>query len=209
MRIDLVAVFLIVVAFASHSAKGEVIGVFGQVTISARHQPTPQLPGFSTWTISASCNLPIHTFEFGPYPTGLFRDHGFHGLMNQVNPNGAPSVFQDTNAFFAWVGADPLQDSQFLVKSLDVSHTSGPASESGNILTAAFSKPGYFGTNIDFAQIVKPDNSIVTFLGRVAFGPFIPPQYAEVRGTLGIVPEPSIMLLVSLAVTATVLQRRR
>jgi hypothetical protein len=206
--------FIALAIAASHAmardAGAELIGTFGPITISATHQPTPQRPGFSTWTVSASGNLPLYDFEFATYPTGLYPGYGFHGPMNQVNPAGVSTIFQDANAAFPFVGANPLQDSQFLVLSSDIDRPANTSFESADLLSAAFGRLNHFGTNVDFAQIVKPDDSAVTFLGRIYFGPPIPPVFAEVRGTLGLVPEPPrLILILPAAIAATTSQRRR
>jgi hypothetical protein len=180
----------------------ELIGVFGPITIEATHIPTPQLPGFSTWTLSATSSLPLYDFEFSPYTGGLFPGYGFHGPMNQVNPAGVATVFKDADPFFSFVGANPLQDSQFLVLSSDVTRPGGVDFESGNFLSSAFARPNFFGTHVDFAQIVKPDISLVTFLGRIYDGQAGPLDFGVVSGTLGLVPEPSCFSLLGFGMAA-------
>jgi hypothetical protein len=190
------------------AANAELIGVFGSITIEASHAPTPQLPGYSTWTVSVTSPLRFVDFEFAPYPTGTLNfGYGFHGPMNQVNPYTATTVFQDANPLFPLVGANPLQDSQFLVTSLSVDRSGFTTFESTNGLGAVFASSRIFGTHVDFAQIVKPDNAVVTFLGRI-YLTSLPSQI--VSGSLGIVPEPfTITTLVICGLIGIGIVRRR
>src|SRR5262245_31559498 len=76
--------------------------------------PTTGLPGFRTVTVTATSTVAGELIQGVDFFGGPIynMDLGFFGPMNQVNPSGQPTVFQDLNAFF---GATPVaQDSQFL-----------------------------------------------------------------------------------------------
>jgi hypothetical protein len=73
------------------AAAAEVIGPFGPLTIEGRHMPTPDLPGYSTWTLTASSEGGILGFDFFGRRESQPGDpdaRGFFGPMNQVNPYG-------------------------------------------------------------------------------------------------------------------------
>jgi hypothetical protein len=80
------------------------------VVVTATGTPTTDLPGFTTWTLRA-------TTDAGGIQ-GI--DATFTGPMNQVNPAGNASIFEDANLFFGFVGASVDQDSQFHWPSGDV-----------------------------------------------------------------------------------------
>lgn len=133
------------------------------VTISVSSQPTPGLPDYLTYTYTAVSTEPLLVFDFAGNgnsdpPTGK----GFFSPMNQVNPLGQTTVFADSNAFFAAVGADVLQDSQFLLKTKDATTTLNTRSfESANLLQGvwAWKTSSSPGNTFPFAQIVAPASS--------------------------------------------------
>lgn len=110
--------------------------------------PTVDLDGYRTYTLS------IETFD-----EESFRgfDANFSGLMNQVNPFGLATIFNDNNVVFPVVGADVSQDSQFLFASGDVL-TIG-VEESVTSLKGAFSGLGFLDlpNPTPFAQVVTND----------------------------------------------------
>ncbi len=135
------------------------------VIITYDYQPTVDLPGYTTWTLTANTDngSQIQGFDFASRP-----EYGFFGSMNQVNPAGISTIFQDANAFFSFVGADVSQDSQFLFNSGQVTVPAGHASESSTELRAVFAAPAPLGTSVPFVQLVTPDASpYFTFTGQI------------------------------------------
>jgi len=127
---------------------------------------------------------------------------GFSGTMNQINPLGNASVYQDGNTFFPFVSATPDQDSQFKVTS-----TQGIAvnsEESGSSLRSAFA---FTGTNNagfvwPLVQIAFPNAGSVTYSGTLTVANAQGVQRLEsVSGTLTNVPvpEPTTLSLLGLA----------
>ncbi|WP_442484649.1 PEP-CTERM sorting domain-containing protein [Aeoliella sp. SH292] len=130
------------------------------VLITATSVPTPGLAGFETWTVRViSDGLPINGIDIS-----------FNGPMNQVNPFGLPTIFQDNNATFAAVGANVLQDSQFLWTSGQV--LSLNTSESPTKLAGAFTNlaPLNVGNAIEFAQLVVPIGGSIGFTAGIDAG---------------------------------------
>lgn len=119
-----------------------------------RSVPTPGLPGFSTYTFS------IETSGEEAF-RGL--DARFDGPMNQVNPLGVSSVYNDANALFDFVGAVPEQDSQFSFNSSDVLALA--PTESEGQLRAAISGLATLdlANPVDFAQVVTDSPTELTF----------------------------------------------
>ena len=179
------------------------------IMTSKASSPTVGLPGFSTWTLTAEAGAgeKIIGFDF----SGGGGTYGLLGPMNQVNPVGQPTVFQDNNAFFPFVPADVSADAQFRVLS-----TKGIAinpSESANSLKAAFN---YNAANIGdaaqswtFVQVPISGLNMVNFRGTLTVSGTAGNRLEEVAGFLGI-PEPSTVALLSLGlVGAFGLIRRR
>ncbi len=139
----------------------------------------------------------------------------FQGLaINQVNPLGVPTVFDDFNVFFDFVGAHPTQDSQFLFNSNDV--LIGLANESSTELRAAFIYPGTadFGHQVDLAQIVIPENFGFTYeVGAVVNGELnviTGPRLGDLPGGLpgdNCIPEPSTAALALIGMSWLVRRR--
>jgi PEP-CTERM motif len=134
---------------------------YATVTIETTSQPTPGLPDYLTYTYTAVSTEPIVVFDFaGNGNSDPATGKGFFGAMNQVNPLGLSTVFADNNAAFPLVGANVLQDSQFLVKTTDVVAAFN-GFENANLLQGvwAWSPPSSPGNTFPFAQIVAPANS--------------------------------------------------
>jgi hypothetical protein len=109
---------------------------------------TPNLPGYRTFTLSMLT-------EGSEVLRGV--DATFTGALNQVNPAGQPTILNDANGFFQFVGADPRQDSQFPFLSSTVLTIGGQ--ESNTLLKAAISGLADNGLSnpAPFAQLVTPD----------------------------------------------------
>lgn len=166
------------------------------LSLTATHQPTPGMTGFRTYTMTLSSDMgAISSLEAE-----------FSGTtIHQVNPLAFSTVFQDNNALFGFVGANPLQDSQFLFHSANETLlvVPGSAVESNSILEAAFTSFDAFVTR-NIAQIVAPIGQAVQYNVLAVVGG------QELRTQGAFVPEPSSLAL-SLcgAIAALVAMRKR
>jgi hypothetical protein len=196
-------------SFSFHSdraAVGAVIGTFGPVTIEARHMPTPELPGFTTWTLSASSNLAIRGFDFAGERGSQLGDplgYGFFGPINQVNPAGQVTVFGDD---FPEIRVVVERDSHLLIRAADVVVPPGFRSESATSLRAIFASPVPLQNPVDFAQLVISHGAQapVQFRGLVAVGPIENLQEITLFGTIPPIPEPASILLAGFALVVAV-----
>lgn len=162
------------------------------VVITFQSVPTVGLPGYSTFAFTAHSDLgQIQGFDFASQP-----DFGFFGPMNQVNPLGKPTIFQDHNPDMASVGADVSQDSQFKFNTSTLTIPAGFASESGSQLRALFAANSPLGMSVPFAQIAVPYTNHV-FRGQIAVVNGSQIINVDVFGVLE--PEPSGIVLMSLA----------
>ena len=152
--------------------KKALFGLMLVLTISAAAQatnvvtvnsvPTPGLPGFSANTFIIT--MEVLTDEIVGY------DGRFDGPMNQVNPFGMPTVFQDNNVAFGYVGENVLRDSQFLFKTTNLDTVNGVlvgrAGESAVLLDGAFAMKGGRSNpqalqSVAIAQLVVLDSAII------------------------------------------------
>lgn len=131
------------------------------VMVTSTYIDTPGLPGYRTYTLTATSDNPIIGFNFAQ------PNYGFFGQLNQVNPSGLPTVFQNNNALFSSVGAVVSQDSQFLFNSNALVLPAGYSSESGSQLRSIFASVIPLGTTVAFAQVAALGR--VQFQGSVAF----------------------------------------
>jgi hypothetical protein len=130
--------------------------------------PTVGVPGMNTYTLTAiaPAGEKIIGFDFVG-GGGLF---GFNGPMNQINPVGQSTVFNDNNAFFPFVPADTSADSQFKVKTTEGIALNG--AEGANLLKGAFNysaaNVGALASNVwAFVQIATSNPEAVTFKGTL------------------------------------------
>jgi hypothetical protein len=145
------------------------------VHIFSSPQPTPSLPGFTTWTITARSDVPgerILAMDFAGVRENddPATGRGFFSLLpnlHQVNPNGVPTVSSDLNALFPAFGASAEHDSQFLIKTGEVIWLPTHAEESNRHLQAAWSWLDPPGESVDFAQLVLPNFQEFSFRGVV------------------------------------------
>ncbi len=184
--------------------------------ISTSSQPTTGLAGFNTWTVTAtSDNGGITAVDFaGNGNNDPATGKGFFGQMNQVNPAGQATIFQDNNAFFAFVpGANVSQDSQFNVASSAVVVPPGLAEEGPAILQAAYAWSTPQALSLPIAQIVIPIAATGTVNYRGTMTALVQGVQTDfdVNGTIGgpVIPEPATLSLVGLAMAALVGFRAR
>jgi hypothetical protein len=198
-HVKTIAVLMVLVAAVSSQAA---------VTITSDSGvPTPGLPGFKTFTLTAHANNPITAFNFvgdgnNDPATGL----GFFGPMNQVHPFGLPWIFD--NYIPGPITFNPLLDSHFLVSSAAVVVPPGLAEEGPNILQAAWAWSTPQSNSIPFVQIVTAGQvcyrgQVTTFSNGTNFDDAIQ------IGCVGVVPEPSTSLLLVAAAFAALPTRRR
>src|SRR5262245_43404831 len=122
------------------------------IITSVSSSPTVGIAGMTTYSVTATAAAgeKIIGFDF----VGGGGTYGVTGAMNQINPAGQATVFNDNNGFFGFVGADVSQDSQFKVTS-----TKGipiNPSESSTALKAAF--------NYNAASVVTDASNVWNFL---------------------------------------------
>jgi hypothetical protein len=131
--------------------------------------PTPGLPGFTTYTVTATADAPIVAVDFaGNGSNDPATGRGFFGVLNQVNPFGLPTIFNDNNTVFSVVGSDPARDSQFRVNSSTVTDPAGLAEEGPNLLQAAWAWSTPQSNSVAFAQLVIPNTvGTVQYRGTV------------------------------------------
>jgi hypothetical protein len=183
------------------------------VIITQEGVPTDGMPGFTTWTLTASTDglIPgeqIQGFDFASQPA-----FGFFGAMNQVNPFGLATIFEDNNAAIS-ATSHVSRDSQFKFTTSEVTVPAGFSSEGPNQLRSVFAAGAPLGTSVPFVQLAIPDAILapVLFAGQVQ----------TVRGTavvdnsvagsvpgVPIIPEPATMMLAGLAAIGLVGLRRR
>jgi hypothetical protein len=186
----------------------EPVGVFGPLTIEVSRTPTVDLPGFSTWKLTARSELGIYGFDFfGPRNSqpGDPSARGFFGPMNQVHPFGVMTVFDNVDVCPVCELVDnswTIRDSHFLVGATPIVVLPGFAIESSTHLRAVFARQDSpSGNSWDFAQLVLPDaaQGPVHYRGVVVVGPPDKFQEIEVSGLIPPVPEPASCLLAVLA----------
>ena len=133
----------------------------GQVYFGAEVMPTMGVPGMTTYRISATSDLGnIIGFDFTEVGS-----YGIFGELNQVNPVGEATVFNDLNSAFG--SHDTSEDTQFLLNSADVISLFN--AESSTSLHSVFTFTGddqaAAGRVLPFVQIATSDDSSVSLKG--------------------------------------------
>jgi hypothetical protein len=199
----LTSLCLLATLFAVDSSRAAVV-------ISSRSVPTPELPGFTTHTVTATSTVPgelIHAVDFaGNGSNDPFNGRGFFGPMNQINPAGILTIFPypDPCLVCGVIGPDwRRRDSHFLAKANEIVVPAGFAEEGPNILQAVWAWPQPIGQSFDFAQLVVPNSAPpVHYRGVFAItrgGTIV--DLPEVSGVI-LIPEPATGSLVVLAMLA-------
>jgi hypothetical protein len=178
------------------------------IVISARSAPTQGLPGFTTHTVTATSTVPgelIQAVDFaGDGSNDPFNGRGFFGPMNQVNPAGQSTIFDNAICPLQCPDWGP-RDSHFLPLVHQIVVPTGFAEEGPHILQAVWAWPQPVGQSLDFAQLVLPSSAPpVNYRGVfvvIRDGTVV--ELPEVSGVIPI-PEPARGLLVGLAMLALV-----
>lgn len=148
--------------------------IFADVIVFGTLEPAPHLATHWLITLTAFSDdpaEPIIAFDFGHRDgEDPSTDFGIFGSMNEVNPLGSPTVFQDVNLFFPSVGAYVDQDSQFLFSTLSTDPlilvAPQRAHEDAYSLQADFAFREGLGQSVPFAQIVALGN--IAFRGEIS-----------------------------------------
>jgi hypothetical protein len=169
------------------------------VNISYTGVPTPFRPGHVTFRVTATTDtgFPIQAFDFATQP-----QFGLFGPMNQENPGGNATVFQDW--LFTGIFPGPEQrDSHFLFVTTTLTIPPGYSSESETSLRSVFASPTPIGPSVPFVQLVIPPLGTVQAVGQITEVPpgGAPPIDNNVSFSItNPFPEPSTVSLFGLAV---------
>jgi hypothetical protein len=138
------------------------------IRFETRSEPTPGLPGSSTYTLRAISDQLMQGFDFaGDGSNRAPFAKGFFGHMNQLKPAGQSTIYSDNNPIITALGGNPKQDSQFLVRTGDVVVPAGFAEESGFHLQGIWAHSAPVGAEFDIAQLVVPNFSPIFFRGVI------------------------------------------
>ncbi len=126
---------------------------------------------------------------------------------NQINPAGA-SIFEDSNAFFVFVGALEPQDTQFNLLLSEISHVSSSEGTSGVVLAGAFALAGGTGSPdaapaINIITLCMPNGSSAVLSGKVTVG-FDEVVFADLA-----IPEPASLALLGMGGISMLIRRKR
>jgi len=168
------------------------------IALSVESVPTPGLPGMVTNTLIFSA------LEQGDKIVGF--DGKFIGPMNQVNPLDQPTVFQDNNVVFGYIGADVWEDSQFLFRTTAADAVNGVlvdrAGESATLLDGRFTLMGgrsnpLAGDTVAIAQLVMPAGvSVLKYIDPASR--ILIRNKDDVERILWPIPEPATLSLLAL-----------
>jgi hypothetical protein len=166
------------------------------IVITQAGVATNDKPGYTTWTLTASATdgEQIVGFDFASMPA-----YGFFGPMNQINPAGNSTIFNEWHNFFLLWNLDFGQDSHFNFFSPNLTVPGGFASESSTSLRAVFASSTSLGTSVPFVSLVIPDAAAAT----VAFTGTVTTNTGGVFGDVPVsgivpIPEPAAALLTAL-----------
>ncbi|MEX0744069.1 MAG: PEP-CTERM sorting domain-containing protein [Phycisphaeraceae bacterium] len=157
-------------------------------------QDTSGMAGFTTYTLNVTSN----TTAISSLEAVFTAD-----AINQINPFGLATIFEDNNAAIPGAGANVLQDSQFLFHTSNDNLLVVPqdTSESSTALMSAFTGFSPF-TSRDVAQLVAPTGTAVDYLVKVVIS-------GQEHQTTGVIPEPASLALLGLGGVALLTRRHR
>ncbi len=190
------------------------------IVTSSAGVDVPGLPGFKSFTITATSNVQgeqIQGVDFaGDGSNDPVNGKGFFGAMNQLGPPVLNTTYQDNNALLGIVnpGHSAAEDSQFLIatNASNIAHPNGLDEEGPTILQGIWAWTDPQGQSVNFAQLVIPDaaQGTVTFRGSFSLNtPGGIVDSAISSGTVGgAIPEPATVTLLGLAAFGFIGRRR-
>ncbi len=188
-RMTLIVALVLTAALTSAASAG--------VVITGRIDNTNVPAGFDRYMMTATSDV------IGQLVGGF--DVTFTAAsLRQVNPAGNPSIFQDANGFFGFVGETVEGDSQFLFATSQLTIPAGTNGESSTQLWAAFVFPAGSplpAQSITFAQLVVPAGYGLSYAGLVSIANAGGLTYQVEGGTIDlppIPPEPTSLALLGL-----------
>ncbi len=135
------------------------------ITHSVTSSATAGLAGYTTWDVSFTTDTDL----ISGFNIVVTADTG--SALNQVNPAGIATIFEDANVFFAFVNMDVSADTQFHYASSTL--TIASSSESATDLSGAFTWSG--GTNdarmaatVNVLQICMADGNHAVLSGSIS-----------------------------------------
>ncbi|MCH8841032.1 MAG: PEP-CTERM sorting domain-containing protein [Planctomycetes bacterium] len=133
-------------------------------TITTSSAPTVDLAGLTTWTLTAQSDQgDIIGFNFDSSGASGF---GFIGSMNQVNPFGLTTIFDDVGpGAYLGDGAHISQDSHFGVAG-STGIVVNPFEDGNSLFGAWNTTTGNFPI-LTLAQLTIPDGQSVSYLGEI------------------------------------------
>jgi len=179
------------------------------IRLSVDTEPTPGLPGMVTNTLFFTIPDPLAEI--------VGFDGKFIGPMNQVNPFDQPTVFQDNNVMFGYIGADVKQDSQFLFETTNADIVNGVrvdrGAESATMLDGRFTLKGgrsnpFAANSVAVAQLVMPAGaSVLEYMDPASR--ILIRDGQDFDRIVWPIPEPATLSLLALCGMRLLLRRRR
>ncbi|MEQ9460412.1 MAG: hypothetical protein RIG82_05625 [Phycisphaeraceae bacterium] len=151
------------------------------MTLSFLQEEIEGLPGYTAHIM----NLAIDTGVVNAMELDVLASS-----LNQVQPEGVSTIFQENNIFLDYLGMDPRHDTQLLFnRSIEAVHLIR-AAESDRHVDAVFGLRGDAGfTNRDIARIVLPDNGAANYHLKA-----VSPQEGRIVEFSGRIGDPSVYI---------------
>lgn len=148
-------IFVVLLLVLVPSAHAEFYRTYdiGEVHFDIDVIPTPDLPGYETYTVSMSIDAPgsIRTIEISLYAPEL----------HQVEINGNTTVYNDLNPAYPFFGFNPLQDTQVMLTS-NTLVTFNSSEDEHTLLTTLSANPGNARPPLPIEQTPVPLLQVVT-----------------------------------------------